>query len=797
MYDLNLMPIKVEKGKQQAGLTGFQAAGPPRKVTRSRAEDMLILFLTTSEQERLSEDLKQTWLDQLTDMFFKTSGSVTSALRSLIEKMNLTLMERNFNGSPKSGMINGGITAAALHNNYIYIAQSGLTHAYVLTDQGLTHFYDSSLSDRGLGMSRTPAVRYFQADIGSGGYLFMTDTPPSTWRDDLLCSEDFPNPEQLKRRLLNQIPASFQLGLVQMKPGGGDIVITQSGFPQTSPEETAEAKEPVEAGKPQTDSDRQMEPKPEAELEKTQQIGLSLPGIKEADRESAVEPTQDEKLPIEKSETMSTAVSGDKVRKEPKPGKQSQAAHLYRMQTIQTPEVKKHRLSKSQKNQVYEKSLKGIAAFFEKWRKTRQHIDTFFKDLIARWSPNEQEAPPQLSRRTQLIIALIVPLVVVAIATGVYIGRGRTLQYESYFGLAQAKAASAINASDANQARTDWREALDLIAEAETYKQTNEAVVLKEQAQEALDALDGAIRLRYHSALIGSLPETVNITRIISYGSDLYMLDSNGGRVIHALGTGQGYQVNDDLICEGGNYSGGNIGALVDMVSLPPNNPYQAHILGLDSSGSAVYCAPGLDPVVQTLPMAAGVQVGLVKAAYESNTLYVLDTNANTIFVYVTTNGQFIDTPVDYFESSEPAEKPDISFVTDLEVNGAKLYLLQSSGLIVECVYSGLEGDPVSCQNPVTYIDGRSGREEQAVSMPQSNFTAILYNPPPVSTVSILDANNADIYRFSQIFRLNRQLRPEMGDAEVISPSATAFTIGMERVIFMAFGNQVFFAYIE
>jgi hypothetical protein len=135
--------------------------------------------------------------------------------------------------------------------------------------------------------------------------------------------------------------------------------------------------------------------------------------------------------------------------------------------------------------------------------------------------------------------------------------------------------------------------------------------------------------------------------------------------------------------------------------------------------------------------------------------------------------------------------------VTDLEVNGAKLYLLQSGGSIAECVYSGLEGDPVNCQNPVTYVDGRSGREEQTVTIPDSNFTSILYNPPPISTISILDANNADIYQFSQIFRLNRQLRPDMGDAEVVSPAATAFTIGVDKVIFMAFGNQVFFAYID
>jgi hypothetical protein len=296
---------------------------------------------------------------------------------------------------------------------------------------------------------------------------------------------------------------------------------------------------------------------------------------------------------------------------------------------------------------------------------------------------------------------------------------------------------------------------------------------------------------------VDSLPENVNITRIIYYGADLYLLDSYAGGVIHALGTGQGYKVQDDMMCQAGNYSGGNIGALIDMVSLPPNNPYQAHILGLDGAGNVVYCAPGLAPVVQSLPSAGESQSTAVRAAYESNTLYVLDRDAKSINVFSSTNGQFIDLPIDYFGASEPGEKPDLSSVTDLEVNGSKLYLLKSSGSIVECVYSGLPGDLVNCQDPVTYNDGRTGREDQPVSIPESNFVSILYNPPPVSTISILDANTADIYRFSQIFRLNRQLRPDMGDAELLNPTATAFTIGMERVIFLAFGNQVFFAYVE
>jgi hypothetical protein len=44
---------------------------------------------------------------------------------------------------------------------------------------------------------------------------------------------------------------------------------------------------------------------------------------------------------------------------------------------------------------------------------------------------------------------------------------------------------------------------------------------------------------------------------------------------------------------------------------------------------------------------------------------------------------------------------------------------------------------------------------------------------------------------------LSKRLRPEINTSEAISTSATAFTIGMDRVIFLVYGNQVFFAYLD
>jgi hypothetical protein len=81
--------------------------------------------------------------------------------------------------------------------------------------------------------------------------------------------------------------------------------------------------------------------------------------------------------------------------------------------------------------------------------------------------------------------------------------------------------------------------------------------------------------------------------------------------------------------------------------------------------------------------------------------------------------------------------------------------------------------------------------------MPESSYRGILYTNPPDPSISILDTINADIYRFSLRFRLYKRLRPDMGDFELESPVATAFTIGIDRVAFLAFGHQVFYAYVE
>jgi len=804
MYDLNLYPIKTEEGRADSPTEGFLAASPPRRKARSRSDDQLIFSLFIQGDDSLSPEIQKAWLQRLSQSFYKASGTVTSALRTLIETLNLTMMEQNLKLAQDGGGIRGSINLAAVHRDSLYIAQSGYLHAFFLTHQGMQHFSDTSGSDRGLGFSRSPSIRYYQADLGEGGYLFLTDTPPETWSEELLFGNEFPSLEQLRRRLLNQAPANFRLDLAQITAGKGDIHIHQP-----KPKVELVSEEPVveleNESSPSEELVEELDLSPNNEaISDTQKIQTLPP----QDIEQKQEPTSEageEEIEIDDDE-INQAVQ------EPEAESLDDEVAFQQDQLIvpekrieadgQMPPPKKYapkakQAFRKRAKELREDGLKGMAVFFDWWHQLCEKVRLFFKDLVVRLSPESKDESLRLSKGTLLFIAVAVPILVVTIAVSVYLVRGRTLQYQEYLAQAVSASDSAQAVGDPTVARDLWSQTLTFLENAEEFKSTDEITELREKAQDALDALDGAVRLAYQPAISGVLYSEINITRIVSYGMDLYLFDATDGRVIHATHTNQGYEIAPDFICSAGSYSTGTVGALVDIVSLPINNPYQAQILTVDALGNVAYCAPGIDPVVQSLP-SPGAGIGeTVKIAYEYKRLYVLNPVNASVQIFASTDGQFLDPPDNYFEGARMEEIPNFTKIVDMAVNGPELYLLRSDGMMVDCVYSGLPDNPVTCEQPVAYIDGRAGREDQTLVMPEASYVSVLYTAPPDPSVSILDASNADIYRFSLRFRVYQRLRPDLGDYEVESPTATAFTIGINQIAFIAFGNQVFYAYVD
>lgn len=805
MYDLNILPIHLRQGRNTPDSTGIQAFSPPRRAARGREEDVLILSLHFSNGDEISNDLVQTWTEHLSHTFYKTGGTVTAALRSLIETLNLTLMERNIKTATEGVSVTADVNMAVIHRRRFYIAQSGQTHAFVLNHQGLEHHADTSQTDRGLGLSRTPTIRYYQDDIGTGAYFFATTTPSDTWQDSQLFSENYPSMDQLRRRLLNQAPSEFDLGLVQLLPGEGKINLIRPVARGTLPEKPAAQEDEVQPviDEPQINQEKvtvpiPSEPEEPVEQEPAEQQKPSgvLPEtfIADLEQEPPVQkrshpdrPTRRETPPAQ--QTPRTPLSH--LRSEP----ELDSSQSYARLGVQRDTGAEARESLIQQQADFEeKSLKGISAALKWWRNLKTSIQTFFRDLIAHWSPEGSD--PSLSKGSMIFIAVAVPLLVVAIAVGVYLSRGKSMQYEYYYQQAEQYAQAAAMMDDPISARESWNQSLEMVKSAETYRSTDETVLLRDQAEDALDLLDGAVRLDYRPALTGTLYDGIEITRIVSVGADLYLLDKAGGRVIHAESRSMGFEVDAEFVCAAGNFESGSVGNLVDMVALPINNPYLAHVLAVDAQGNVAYCGAGMDPIVAQLPQSTGLAGEITAFTYASNTLYALIPSVSTVRVYYATNSLFSETPEEFFAGVDGQNMPDLNLAVDLAVNADMLYLLKADGSLVSCEANAVGDSPVVCENPVSYVDGRVGFEDQPVTMPASVFSEMLFTAPPDQTISLLDSGNGDIFQFSQTFRLHQMLRPSFGSYEVENPTATAFYIGIDRVAFIAYGHQLFYAYL-
>ena len=193
------------------------------------------------------------------------------------------------------------------------------THAYVLNAQGLQHFADTGQTDRGLGVSRTPTVRYFQAEVDNGAFLFTTDDPPSSWTDMNLVSETFPGLEQMRRRLLSQASPNFRMTLTQLSPGQGRINLIRTGvrpagMPQKEPSEKPlkPTEQPV-----QEQPVESIPPAPAEELEAQPVVDAAAP--EEVDEPKPQSPEEPELSP-------SVEETGPALRPQPQPQRHPQSS---------------------------------------------------------------------------------------------------------------------------------------------------------------------------------------------------------------------------------------------------------------------------------------------------------------------------------------------------------------------------------------------------------------------------------------------------------------------------------------
>jgi hypothetical protein len=704
-FDLLILPLVRAAGHERPEVPGLLAAIQPRRPARFRDHDQLLLYFS-QEGSSISLTSKRFCLKTGKDLL-QNPGTVTTAQKAVAEALNQYLLDRNLKNASTGKQTIGLLTQIVLRESRLYLAQSGEAHTLSLSRDGAQDIYEPRLAGQGLGISRTTPIHFTMLSIEASDVLVISPNLPDEWTPDLLLGAQGQGPESLRRRLLSKAGADVNAILLQAQPGQGQLRLLR---PVRSPRKAPPVSMATQpAGKPPTETG-QSGPAGESEPPISEQVTPSEPVTPLV----VLASQPDHPLP----QTTTSPVTGPAAALPPKEPARSQT------QPARSARIGATITRSSQK------ILVGLGS------------------LVRKILPDESlfSMPPF----SMAFFAIAVPLVVVTVSAVVYFQRGRAAQYEVYYTQASEAAEGAATKSDPVELRHAWQTALMYLDQAETYQTTSESKEMRIQAQTALDEIQGIERLDFRPALVDQLAETAIISRVVSDGDDLYLLDQSQGLVLHALLTNEGYQIDPTFLCGPGPYSSGVIiDPLVDIARLPRGNELGAAVMAIDGNGNSLSCILGQEPVASSMhppdinwksPQALTIDTG---------DLYILETQNNAVWIY---RDMDTEKPPRLFFGEDI---PPMHDVIDLTVNVDDLTLLHEDSHLTTCEYSGLLESPTRCEDPVIFSDPRPGHQSGA-TISDAVFSEIQFSPPPDPSIYLLDPESQSIYHFSVRLTLQR-----------------------------------------
>ncbi len=418
---------------------------------------------------------------------------------------------------------------------------------------------------------------------------------------------------------------------------------------------------------------------------------------------------------------------------------------------------------------------------------------TLASSLIARVAPGLSEPlqPDALSRRILIGTAILVPLIIVAIASILYFGKGRSDQFQAYLDQALIAAARAQTRTSAQEARPDWEEAQRMLELAGNYGSSPGSEELGTQVQGALDEINLVQRVEFQPVVRGGFGTDAEITALAASTTDLFVLDASKPIIRHAWGAPErGFEIDSTFDCLSPSNPFPDLGQPVDIVMQPAPGALGAEgIVAVDSDGTLLYCAPDRQPAVSqlTAPDLGWGRIQAIDVFAES--LYVLDPVLNAVWIYEAAGGFFSGTPQLYFVE----EVRDLKGAVDLALAQDELVILYADGRLDRCQRTlgarqddGTRRIRVECDAEPYFQDERPGFEPTA-QIPGAIPVEMAYSSPPEPALYFLDLLSNSVFHFSLRLVYQGQLVP----LEPFETEISAMTLGPPNDIYLAVGSQV------
>ncbi|HEY2981726.1 MAG TPA: hypothetical protein VGJ22_11130, partial [Anaerolineales bacterium] len=524
--DLTLSPLYRIDSQEPDGLPGLLAVMPPRKTARGREQDRLVLYLLLAGNASFSSAEYKQLVEDAAAQFYKSPGPLTSALRTAAGVVNTALVERNMSTSARGQYAVGWLTLAVLREGattQCTFLLSGPMHVFLLGSDA-RHVHEPGLSGKGLGVSNTSPHYFTQTTLQVNDRILLTGKVPAAWESTL--AENSPaSLEATRRRLLTLTGEDLNAVLFQVTPGPGALrMVRTPAIDELEPD-----------APPQTDLD--VVPVAEAGPSPSAAYAIAAPLHPSTDGEGNARPTKTANdFPASIPRAKSKAATP-----EPLITEQSAPAEPVTITTAATPASRAVPSARTRQPGGVVPPVRGakgatgmtpaahaakaVVGGMQAWRRGTDRMNQSLQRFLPRLLPgNESGEALALPPYVMTFIALLIPLIVVTVASVVYLRYGRSVQYENYLQQAQNARGQAVSLSDPVMQRDAWQSVLLYVERAESYRETGETTALRHEAESHLDALLGIARLQFTPAFSNRLG--IEISRMAATESDLYLLDA-------------------------------------------------------------------------------------------------------------------------------------------------------------------------------------------------------------------------------------------------------------------------------
>jgi hypothetical protein len=414
-------------------------------------------------------------------------------------------------------------------------------------------------------------------------------------------------------------------------------------------------------------------------------------------------------------------------------------------------------------------------------------------DLMLRLRPPVEESEDGAHWALPAVLAIIIPLIVAVIVSGVYLQRGRVRQVAE---LRQEMSQSLVLAQDAggdnDLAWQHYTQLVALAAEAEELRPGDPGVAeMRRKALIALDQLDGVTRLTANPFF--TYDRSTDLSTVMlpgEFNSGIYTLDG-ANSIVYGHKTDESFTTLTSDEPETLGFSGQAIGThvvqeLVDIVWRPSGAQVENDgVAMLDNGGALVSYYPGsTETRAVTLGLSSEWQNPVSMTQY-SERLYVLDPASAAIWKYFPQEEGFVVDPAERLLTLNA----DVDLANAIDID---LYSEDGSLLVVY-------GD-----GRIRYYDTRSGRVQwDETELLESGLSTPLQNPVAAkligkglnASIFLLDAGNGRVIQVSRLGTVLAQYRAtdDRGQDAFVGGSDLAVA-ELPLRIFVTAGNTLYLA---